>query len=235
MTKKCTKCSEDKELENFYRQKAGRFGVCSVCKVCQRELANKWNKENKERFRANLYKWRAENPQRLSEISKKSWHKNSKNWKEKRREWEMKNKDHLNAWHREWYMKNPEKVKMWAKRKYERMRQENLEKMKLMWKEQGAFRRLKGTQSYKKVPLQYLQELKEATKNCPYCENEIIEYHLDHMVPLTRGGEHVKENLTFCCKKCNLSKNNKTVPEFMEYLKKLKSLNVLSTSTATAS
>ncbi len=38
-TKTCTKCGEEKPLDAFHRQKAGRFGVESACKPC-RKLAD---------------------------------------------------------------------------------------------------------------------------------------------------------------------------------------------------
>jgi len=36
--------------------------------------------------------------------------------------------------------------------------------------------------------------------------------HLDHIIPLSKGGIHAQFNCQILCRKCNLSKNNKTSP-----------------------
>ena len=41
-------------------------------------------------------------------------------------------------------------------------------------------------------------------------------WHLDHYVPLSRGGEDSVNNLVPACKECNLHKSNKTGNEFFE-------------------
>lgn len=54
---------------------------------------------------------------------------------------------------------------------------------------------------------------------CSYCETEIPKdkIHVDHMMPLSRGGTHTIDNLAIACNKCNCSKNNKTPEEFKAY------------------
>jgi 5-methylcytosine-specific restriction endonuclease McrA len=38
--------------------------------------------------------------------------------------------------------------------------------------------------------------------------NNDTELHIDHIIPLSRGGENCEENLQTLCKKCNLTKKN---------------------------
>ncbi|MFJ8394374.1 HNH endonuclease [Streptomyces sp. NPDC094144] len=47
---------------------------------------------------------------------------------------------------------------------------------------------------------------------CAYC-NANAE-HLDHVVPLSRGGSDVESNMVPACAKCNLSKGAKTLEEW---------------------
>lgn len=42
---------------------------------------------------------------------------------------------------------------------------------------------------------------------------------IEHRVPLSRGGKHVWSNVVLACRECNLSKNQKTESEFLEYRK----------------
>ena len=41
---------------------------------------------------------------------------------------------------------------------------------------------------------------------------------IEHLQPLSRGGKHSWDNTTLCCHRCNVSKNNKTVEEFIQYM-----------------
>ena len=52
---------------------------------------------------------------------------------------------------------------------------------------------------------------------CPVCSKKMKrnEKHLDHKVPLSRGGKHSASNVWVLCADCNLSKGSKTVDEWL--------------------
>lgn len=54
--------------------------------------------------------------------------------------------------------------------------------------------------------------------SCYYCGVRLVEYHVDHMLPLGRGGTNFAENLCCACPTCNMSKGAKTSLEYREYL-----------------
>lgn len=49
---------------------------------------------------------------------------------------------------------------------------------------------------------------------CAYCGVEPSKIHLDHIVPISRGGANNSENLTVSCSACNLSKGARTPEEW---------------------
>jgi len=52
-------------------------------------------------------------------------------------------------------------------------------------------------------------------KCCGYCRTAIINTpHLDHIIPISRGGRHSISNLIISCQLCNLTKYNFTVAEW---------------------
>ena len=59
-----------------------------------------------------------------------------------------------------------------------------------------------------------LKKLRDKQNNkCYYCECELNfksknEVHLDHHIPLSKGGIHGINNVVYLCKKCNLSKSD---------------------------
>lgn len=53
-------------------------------------------------------------------------------------------------------------------------------------------------------------------ERCPACGIDISEeYHLDHVVPLFKGGSNADENLQLLCPSCNREKSDKDPAEFM--------------------
>lgn len=58
---------------------------------------------------------------------------------------------------------------------------------------------------------------------CTYCGLALYgqPFHVDHMIPISRGGKHEISNLCAACEFCNLSKKDKTPEEFAEYNRKL--------------
>jgi len=52
-------------------------------------------------------------------------------------------------------------------------------------------------------------------KNCIYCDKEVEELTIDHIIPLTKNGRDDIENKVLCCLECNMSKNNRDLAEFL--------------------
>jgi 5-methylcytosine-specific restriction endonuclease McrA len=48
---------------------------------------------------------------------------------------------------------------------------------------------------------------------CVYCGGKFE--HIDHYVPLSKGGEHTLDNVRPSCANCNLKKNNKMPEDFL--------------------
>jgi 5-methylcytosine-specific restriction endonuclease McrA len=62
--------------------------------------------------------------------------------------------------------------------------------------------------------------IKRDDSTCYLCHRKIgkRECVLDHVIPLSRGGEHSESNLRVACPPCNLRKGNR-LPEECEWLK----------------
>lgn len=44
---------------------------------------------------------------------------------------------------------------------------------------------------------------------CAECKCKVSKYHVDHIMPISLGGENSEDNLQILCPKCNMSKSNK--------------------------
>ena len=65
---------------------------------------------------------------------------------------------------------------------------------------------------------------KRADGRCHYCGRifKVSELTMDHVIPLSRGGRSVKDNLVPCCKECNNAKKNMIPAEWGDYLARLR-------------
>jgi len=65
--KTCSKCKQDKELSEFYKQEKGKYGVRSICKICVKEYDNNHYKNNSEKLKQQTKEWREANPEYVKE------------------------------------------------------------------------------------------------------------------------------------------------------------------------
>lgn len=66
-------------------------------------------------------------------------------------------------------------------------------------------------------------KLRQQNEVCYWCKEPLIlsgegKYHIDHLIPLSRGGSNGPENIVCSCPSCNLSKNNRLPHEWIARL-----------------
>lgn len=66
------------------------------------------------------------------------------------------------------------------------------------------------------VPLAIQAEvLARQGRHCTYCGDTEGPFHFDHIYPVALGGTNEAPNLTLACARCNLSKGDKTLAEWL--------------------
>ncbi len=53
---------------------------------------------------------------------------------------------------------------------------------------------------------------------CAYC-GSTDSITVDHVIPISKGGPHSRDNVVPACKSCNSSKNTRSLPEWIERMK----------------
>lgn len=116
----------------------------------------------------------------------------------------------LNEYSRKWYIDNHE----WALQRAKAYRENNPEKVRICEKACDANRR----NAPGKITSADVKDAIDCSEGrCPYCLDELkfSMIHIDHVIPLSRGGHNTRENIVACCADCNLRKNDKTPREFV--------------------
>lgn len=60
--KKCTKCKVEKPFGEFYKEKAGKYGLRSKCKFCMQEYRKEWRKQNQTKRNEQIRERRKKDP-----------------------------------------------------------------------------------------------------------------------------------------------------------------------------
>lgn len=142
------------------------------------------------------------------DYAREFYRKNRDRLLEKTKKWRAENPEKLRAYHFEKYAKNAEKIR-------EKVRQHT----KKYWLEKsyGTLKtRAKGG------PCATLEEVRDLYKSqnglCAFSFLPIHRgtAHLDHKMPISRGGSHTIENLQWLHKQINWMKNDMSMPEFVD-------------------
>ena len=227
-TKICTKCKNEKTLDDFYKDINKKDGHSCACKECG-------NNEKRE--------YRKKYPERQKEADKKYRAKNLEKRRIAHREWYKENKDYCKKYIKGWYKNNPGKMaiydKTWRDKNIEYIREYSKNWHKEKRKTDISFRlnrnmacavrsSLKGNKKGRhwEIIIGYtLKDLEAHLKSTlpkGYIWSDYLDckLHLDHIIPLSifniknansKGFKKawLLENLRLIPAKENLRKNNK--------------------------
>lgn len=192
----CSKCGESKPAttEYFQRDKRVSEGLRAACKICRSKEYRAWQASNKEyRTKYNRAYYQANKP-KLSQ---------------RHRAYYQANKKRLYQYLLEWNKANPER-----KREHNRAYSKaHADQRRAAIYRRRTIERNAGIHTAKDIQRQY----KTQKGKCYYCGVKVGDtYHVDHVVPLSRGGSNGPENLVIACPTCNMSKHNKLPHEWPE-------------------
>lgn len=239
MMKTCGKCGSLKPLLAFSIRKLSKDGRQSYCKNCETDIAKSrphnprkimTPEERKEAQNSSSKRWRDANHDKHREASKrcrqrpkaKKEHlekqlayasKNREQEKERSRNWRLKYPEKAAQSHRDYYLRNHPIVRQKAKE----YRLENMEQYRQYSANYKALKKAKG-ERLSNGRIKHM--LIEQSWKCNACKADMktAGYHLDHIVALTRGGEHRDENVQLLCPTCNLRKGKKNFEDFLKVL-----------------
>ena len=232
-TKRCSKCRQSKTLESFGKSQGGRYGRASQCKQCRSIYFAEYRKANSAKIAQKNAAWYVKTKPARQEASKKYRSQNKEQVSASKIAWAKNNPDKVRAIQARYRENNKEKVEKRrrdylernAKRIAEREKQYRENNKELVRARQKSWR-LRNPEAFKQynnlrrarrlANKTYKVTKKEIAKllsmPCFYCGQK--SEHIDHRLPISRGGSHSIGNIVGACASCNQSKHNKTVMEW---------------------
>lgn len=198
--KKCKNkdCTVPVNEQRFHKKASAKDGLATVCKICKAEKDRIYREQNKNYIQQNKKEYRIKNIEKVKAANKEYYESNKEVIAEKTKKYREDNKDSIKAKKSAYY---------------------KTEAGKLVSKNAKNTRRaLKSSTSDNTVTKDYLTTLFAVQANkCFYCSTELTltepgSVHLEHYIPLSKGGIHSCGNVVWSCSSCNLLKHN-TVPE----------------------
>lgn len=194
-TRTCIGCFKEFEFpENFYKHPKGPGGYSSRCKKCYYRQSSEWSKKNSEKVKQYRDKYSS------SDKGKRQNREYYKEWitPEKRREYNAKHRAKNSKYSVEWYRNHEDREHINEIRKNSNAKRRALKK--------GSF--------VENVYSLAILELDDGI--CQLCfepVNEMNEqdYTIDHIIPISRGGEHSYHNCQLAHRTCNSRKHNKLI------------------------
>lgn len=206
MNKTCTKCNNEypATTEYFRRTILGRLGLSAECKTC---LAARWKsipQEQKNKYNENKKNWLKSNPDKVEER------------KDYRKEYDKK---------------NPSIIQRMKKAYYERHREDVVKKSKNYRDTHPGYSKIskeKNAEKHSKrralkllvggnfTEQDVVNKFSEQNGECYYCHSLLEDYHVDHYVPLAKGGDNTSSNIVIACPSCNLRKRDLMPDVFIE-------------------
>jgi 5-methylcytosine-specific restriction endonuclease McrA len=127
----------------------------------------------------------------------------------------LKNIDEENKKQREYRSKNKEKTKIWARNTY----LNNHDKHRIRQKNRDYIRKSKDCNIGFFTKDEWENRLIEFNFSCAYCYRNECELNkkltIDHIIPISKGGLNIIENIVPSCFSCNSSKGSKDVDEYL--------------------
>lgn len=171
--------------------------------MTRKEYKKEYNKTHKTERAAYAKAFRAHNPEKVASQYK---------------QWYDANKEKRSKYGKEWQQNNKltEDYEVWRTKKlnyFKTYYQNNKESFKVYsHKRKARIAEVGG--NFTKADIRDLYASQGA--RCYYCSISIEEgYHIEHMIPISRGGTNGPENVCLACAPCNRTKHTKTAEEFI--------------------
>jgi 5-methylcytosine-specific restriction endonuclease McrA len=215
MTKVCCKCRRELDAERFHKSKSRPDGLAAECKDCRKAMNDAYCQANHEKVLAEKARYYAEHREEIiarvaryveekREEVKARQARHYASHREKlcarQRAYQASHRDEVSARNRAYHAAHREELGAYA-RAYQKAHPDG-------HRQQGATRRARLHNS----PAERFTRAEIYQRDrgiCHLCHKRVDpqKWHLDHLVPISLGGPHTRDNVAVSHPLCNIRRN----------------------------
>lgn len=210
--RQCPRCGETKDVREFYVDGRNPHGRKYWCKSCTSADRADWVRRHPERQRQTMRAWREENADHIKEYERQYYQKNRERKNMYRAEWARKNPERAREHRRRDRANNPESHRRRQRRYYLRHREAILAYGREYRRAHPEVAR--ASCHRRRARIAGAARIEHFTRDeiwerdggrCHVCGKKCDprDWHLDHLVPISRGGEHTRLNVAVSHPTCN--------------------------------
>jgi len=200
--KTCSICNIKKKLSEFNKCKERKDGLKSICRECQSVSRKQYHQLNKQ--------------------AAQQYYIEKKDIIDKRnKEYQAINKEKISTRMKKYY-KGIKGIRVLTSKIYRQSEAGKISSDKSVAKRR-AFKAGVNYESFRNEDVlerdgYICQHCKKKTRPYYKNRNHPLYPNLDHIIPLSRGGEHTKKNTQCLCHQCNMKKSNKNICDQLRLL-----------------
>lgn len=223
LAKRCTRCTQELPRAAFNARRASKDGLQPMCRDCDRAESARHQAENGAAINAARRAARAQDPSGHRERAAAYYAANRDRIRAQNVARNRVNPEPIRQRAAAWAKANPERRAEWKRLNRERIA-EQAKIRGAAWKRANKDRVYAGNEA--RVALErgasaaqriYRRAVWERDGGvCRLCDQpaEPAQWHLEHLIPLSRGGAHTYDNVAVAHPACNLAKGRRTLAEW---------------------
>jgi 5-methylcytosine-specific restriction endonuclease McrA len=231
-TKTCLWCKQVLPRDQFHRRKSTRDGLNSHCKACQSKYAHDRRRADPTTYNSYSANYRATHKQEIAEYQRE-WRKANPDMAlQRQRSYRAAHAESTREYHRKWREEHRESEVERQRLRYETNREEVLNRQSAYkrtergrqvahaaWHRRRAREQNAPGDGITTKDIRALatgQTDRKGRVRCWWCSKVITvsDWHLDHRVPISKGGAHDPSNACLTCARCNQTKSARMPAEF---------------------
>lgn len=224
----CSRCGQTKPIEQFRRSRRNPSGYASPCLECHRAANRQWRTENPELDRTIKRRYAETHVEYNRARGRRRYYENRDVLKAQQKAYAESHREERRAYKRAYDAKHRA-----SHRTYNQVRRQNpvvrarmianakawRENNRQRWQQRNNLASAKRRALLYQAPVNDLtladweRRVAEFGGRCAYCGRQTAEIQQDHVVPVSRGGNHTRGNIVPACKPCNARKRDRTPQE----------------------
>lgn len=222
--KECPRCKKSypQTEEYFHKDKSMKSGLKGHCKQCALKAASGYYSEHRDEVLETKRIHRIDHHDEYAQRDRDRYYatieyqhqrqadyrqRNHEAVLERTQDWRKRNPEHIKAYSRQYHQDHLEERRAYARTYYRSHYEERIAYAKWYSAKRRALEIAQGEgYSLADIRLQYRSQ----HGKCWHCFKAVGKrFHVDHLIPLRKGGKHDASNIVISCPTCNLRKKDR--------------------------